>query len=324
MDLRDILVTNYTKKNSNEYKSFDIELRKLKEKQKELVKQLNKTNLVNDDINNIKKEIQILNQNRRDAVKKIKGEKNMYINNWELNTPKEIRTCAIKELCSAYTTGFSQLKSGNIKHFNLKYRKKTNNNKCVSIPKSFISIVNDTNFKIAPNYLEDDCLFKIGKYTLKKNKNIQINHDCKIIKKKNKYWITIPISIEVKEKKSQINYCGVDPGIRTFMTTFGNTGCLEYKYNKELLDKLNREIILLKQQRSKKIKYVKYNNILNENNTTFTTKNIYERIRKKAYVKREEKKINIINELHWFTAKAKPLSQPCALYNRVCKAYSII
>ena len=42
---------------------------------------------------------------------------------------------------------------------------------------------------MAPTFFKDESLFKIGKYTLKKNKNIEINNDCKIIKQKNKYWL---------------------------------------------------------------------------------------------------------------------------------------
>jgi len=329
MNLRDMLVTNYTKKNSNEYKHFDTKLKELREKQKELVKKLNKIilldekKIINDNINDIKKNIQNINQQRRDAVKKIKGEKNTYINEWELNTPKEVRTCAIKELCSAYTTGLSQFKSGNIKYFNLKYKKKTNNNKCVSIPKSLISIIDNKDIKIAPEFLKNDCIIKIGKRTIKKNKNIQINHDCKIIKRKNKYWILIPISVDVKEKKRPFNYCGVDPGVRTFMTTFSNTGCTEYKHNKDLLDKLNREIILLKHQRSKKIKYVKYNDIIIEDKLSYITKNIYKRIRKKAYVKREEKKINIIDELHWMTIQDLLIKNDIIFYGDI-KSHDIV
>ena len=47
------------------------------------------------------------------------------------------------------------------------------------------------------------------------------------------------------------------------MTSFGNNGCTEYEYRKELLNKLNKEIILIKQKTN--------------------------RIRKKALTKREER-----------------------------------
>jgi putative transposase len=276
MDLRDLLVISKTKKTSNEYISFDEKIKVLKQKYK--------------DTNNIelKEAINKMQQDRRDVVKKIKYTKNNTINDWELNTPKEVRTCAVKEVCSAYKTGFTLLKTGKIKHFNLEYRKKIKNNKCVNIPKSFISlenINNNTYVKMAPSFLNDkkdnnnNSLFLIGKKTIKKNKNIKIDHDCKIIKQKNKWWLLIPITVKINDKVKPVNYCGVDPGIRTFMTTFGNSDSNEYNYRKNLLDKLNREIILIK-------------NKTGRNN----------RLRKKSLTKREEKKINIVNELHWKTA----------------------
>lgn len=274
MNLRDALVISKTKKNSNEYHIFDNELNILKQKYRES----------NDP--ELKDSINELLQHRRNNVKKIKFEKNNTINDWELNTPKEVRTCAVKNVCSAYKTGFSQLKTGKIKHFNINFKKKTNNNKCITIPKSFISIEYNNNhsyIKMAPTFFKDESsnsinnsLFLISKRTIKKNKNIKIDHDCEIIKKNNKWWFMIPITINTDEKKKAVNYCGVDPGIRTFLTTFGNKDSNEYNYRKKLLDKLNKEIILIK-------------------NKTGRNK----RIRKKSLTKREEKKSNIINDLHW-------------------------
>ena len=51
----------------------------------------------------------------------------------------------------------------------------------------------------------------------------------------------VPITINTDEKKKAVNYCGVDPGIRTFLTTFGNKDSNEYNYRKILLDKLNKK-----------------------------------------------------------------------------------
>ena len=76
----------------------------------------------------------------------------------------------------------------------------------------------------------------------------------------------------------QINYCGVDPGIRTFMTSFGNNGCTEYLHNNKLLKLLNSKISKLKELRTLK----KRNRIL-----------------KRKLNNIEIRKDNLINELHW-------------------------
>jgi len=253
----------------------------------------------------LKNKLNKLNQKRRDNVKSVKFNKNININNWELRTPKEIRTCAVKEVCTAYKTGLNEFKKGKIKHFNLSYRKKLYN-QCVNIPKSFISLKNEDNkqyINLAPTFFKEnetnlnkDILnghFLISKKTIKKNKNLKIEHDCKIIKKNNKWWLLIPITVKNNNKIIPQNYCGVDPGIRTFLTTFGNKNSNEYYYRKDLLDKLNKEIITLKNKRKRNIS-------INTNESIIYNIKYYKtRLRKKALIKREEKKSNIIDDLHW-------------------------
>jgi hypothetical protein len=221
MNMRDLLVTNRSKKKSNEYKQFDDKFNNLRKEYNEKIQILKqKYNSLSEEFkkeeNNIKLIFQttknLLLCERREAVKKIKFEKNTIIKDWELNTPKDVRTSAVQEACTAFKTGISKLKKGEINHFNLKYRKKLNNNKCVIIPKNLIIIDNEkNNIRIAPDYLDNNCFFQISKKTIKKNKDITINHDCKIVKQKNKYFILIPITIKCKNKNKPINYCGVDP-----------------------------------------------------------------------------------------------------------------
>ena len=128
LDLRDMLVTNNTKKKSIEYNSYNSELQNLRLEKKKLLSQLtilkknnniDQVNIIQENINTIINHINMINKDRRNSVKKIKSEKNNQINEWELNTPKEVRACAVKEVCKSYTTGFSELKKGNIKHFNI-------------------------------------------------------------------------------------------------------------------------------------------------------------------------------------------------------------
>ena len=79
-----------------------------------------------------------------------------------------------------------------------------------------------------------------------------------IIKQKDIYYLIICVKHTPNEKTSadnvlkQINYCGVDPGIRTFMTSFGNNGCTEYLHNNKLLKLLNSKILKLKELRTLK------------------------------------------------------------------------
>ena len=305
-NLRDLLVTNNTKKNHNKYKEFADLNKPLHLLKKELNKKLKSKKINIDEKNKINKELNNLdltiNNNKinlRNEAKKLNYEKNNNINEWELNTPKEVRANAVNDVCKAYKTAFSNLKKNNINHFDIGYRKNYSTNKCVVIPKNFVSIIN-SDIQIAPDFLNKDCLFKIGKKTLKKNKKIIIENDTRIVKQKNVYWILIPVSEEKLKREPLINYCGIDPGVRTFMTTFGNNGCTEYKHNKILLDKLNKKIFYLKDARL-------YN---------FHNKRV-------ALNKLENKKDNIINELHWKTINNILLKNDTILYGDI-KSHNIV
>lgn len=315
-NLRDIIITERTKKNSKEYNSFNDLYKNLNEAKKKIIKELNKqkkennnTKLIDNELVEIKKQIDKLNQDRRDAVKDIEFEVNKNVNKWELNTPKEIRAEAINEACVAYTTTYDKFYKGTIKHFNMSFRKKKFN-KTITIPPSAIKIVTDKSnelskkIKLAPSFLgKDNSYLKLNKRTFnkyididKKFKNTskekfiidKINNECKIIKKKNKYFLLIPQEINIKDKIKPIKYCGIDPGVRSFMTVFGSENCYEFKYNKTKINKLNSQIDSIKKDTLKPSKSKKQ------------SKNIRKR-RKKAYNKRESKKEHLIDELHWKT-----------------------
>lgn len=55
--------------------------------------------------------------------------------------PKDIRAGAIRDLCKAYKTSFTNLKKGNISKFSIGFRKKKQN-QSLEIPKSAISYNN--------------------------------------------------------------------------------------------------------------------------------------------------------------------------------------
>jgi transposase len=81
----------------------------------------------------------------------------------------------------------------------------------------------------------------MGKKTIKKHRNLVIEHDCRLVKHKNVFWVIIPIPVEIAEKKLPVNYCGIDPGTKTFMTSFGNNGCIEHKHNESILKELDKK-----------------------------------------------------------------------------------
>ena len=281
-DLRDKLVTENTKKNNTEYVTLanNIKLyREEKRKQQNLLKKIPKTETtaINLLIQSAEEKYQKEKEKLNTIKKSLKSSKNENIREWETNTPKEIRAGAVNDVCKAYKTAFANLKLGHIKHFRLGFRKKNESNKCLLLPKS--SIANNGGIlTIAKTFLKSSKI-SMGKKTIKKHRNLVIEHDCRLVKQKNEYWLFVPVPVVAAEKKEPLNYCGIDPGVKTFMTCFGNNGCIEYKYKEGVLQKLDKKINYLTDRRR-------------------TDRG---RVRKKKINKLEKRKESLVDELHWKT-----------------------
>lgn len=196
------------------------------------------------------------------------------------------------------------IEGGNIRHFEIGFRKHHNRESCISIPKKSIEFLQNKDlrnqhFKIFPTCFDKKNInINIGKRKLKYD--LKIEHDCKLIRRSNEYWICCPIDIEIKQKSSLLNYCGIDPGVRTFMTVFGKENVIEYKHNKILLDKINKQIYYIKQKRIKQC----HNKFL-------------------GLRKREARKSNIVNELHWKTINSLLASNDVIMYGDI-KSHNIV
>jgi putative transposase len=286
IELRDKFVTENTKKNNNEYITLQNNMKLHREEKKQ--QQKNLTKIPKNDIVNIDK-VKLLIQTAEEKYqeekeklsidkKSMNSTKNEEIREWETNTPKHIREGAVKDVCTAHKSAGSNLKAKNIKHFHLGFRKKKDENKCLLLPMNLIKN-NDGKLNIAPSYLKKDSKISMGKKTIKKHRNLVIEHDCRLVKQKNIFWVIIPIPAEITDKKPPINYCGIDPGTKTFMTSFGNSGCIEYKHNNKILQKLDKKISYLTDRRR-------------------TNRG---RVRKKKINRIEIIKANLVDELHWKT-----------------------
>jgi hypothetical protein len=130
-------VTENSKKGYEEYKVYDKEIKEL---------QRQKTQTEDDALKNeMNEKIKQLNKERRDKVKDLKYVKNQGVQDFELQTPKDIRACAVKRCCDAYKSGFTNLKRGNIRHFNMAFKKKKEKNQTVEVtPKLLVLQVTGT------------------------------------------------------------------------------------------------------------------------------------------------------------------------------------
>jgi IS605 OrfB family transposase len=304
MELRDLLATENTKQQYkiNYYYSFHINNLKeqIKILQTEKIKyKENKYKLlqkiIEKELKSYKDQLDYEESLLKEELKKKKYMKNQLISSFELNVSNEIRSNAIKSVCDAYKSGFTNLRNGNIRYFNINFKKKSEKRKCIELANSEINITNGK-FKICPGKLKKNSLFKMGKRNTKKYNNLVIKNNCDLLKINNNYYINVTVPIKNNKIKNMNKCCGVDPGVRTFATVYSpnNENIYEYDQTKlsTKLNKLNDKINLLKSFRIKrKDKYKLYNILTNKK----------KRVKKEKFIKIESKKTNLVNELHWLT-----------------------
>ena len=280
-NLRDKLVTENTKKVLDKYKEYDQPINELREMKKRVKEEIKDKDRAKEAIVEIDIQIKTVNASRRMAMKELSSVKNSCVSAFELRTPKDIRACAVKQCCDAFKTGFSNLEKGHIKHFKMKFKKKTESTQTIELTKQIISIKNGQ-LRICPEYFADPIL-KVSKHNQKKLKDLTISHNLDIQRCKNTsspgyyIYLTIPVCSESRAP-SLDRVAGVDPGIRTFATVHTNnistneTLITEYKHRCDLLRKYNKKIALLKS---------------------------FKRTRKKHLNKLDKKKIDLTDRLHW-------------------------
>jgi transposase len=218
-----------------------------------------------------------------EELKKLPLLKNPLINDFELNTSNEIRSNAIKSVCDSYKSGFTNLKSGNIKYFNMNFKKSTSKRQTIELAKTDIKLLNNC-VRISPSkFPKDEIDIKIHKKMYKKIKNIKILNNCDLVKEQNKFFIHVLLPIKIKEKDLSNNrFCGVDPGIRTFVSIYGNKEITEIELKNNILEKYNKKLKFLKNLRTMPRLRKKRN-----------------KYRKRHLNKIEKKKNSITDLLHW-------------------------
>lgn len=172
--------------------------------------------------------------------------KNNNIEDWLLETPKDIRAGAIRDLVKSYKVGFSQLKSRLITKFQMNYCKRKNM-PSIEIPKTAITLESGALY-MYKRFINDK--IRLGK---REKLKISIDYDCRLQIKNNKWYLVVPIKTKIKKIKNRSEFCSLDPGVRSFQTVYSEESVLQIKVKKELLTKLQERIDKLKSLRDTKI-----------------------------------------------------------------------
>ncbi len=207
---------------------------------------------------------------------------NPNIEKWEIETPKDVRAGAIKDMCDAHTSAFSNLRNGNISSFKLGYRTKRYE-ASISIPHTSI-LKSNSRITIFKSYPQMEDGIKLSKD--KCLKNISIEHDCRLKYDSytKKWYMFIPIKKQT-QKKSTItdSICSLDPGNRKFQTIYSEQEILTIRAHK--LKTLQHKLDKLQSLRTKKI-----------NGHKMKRRNF-----RRRYHKIQDRVSNLIDDMHYKT-----------------------
>lgn len=164
-------------------------------------------------------------------------------------TPVHTLDYAVKECESKYRACKN---NENIKHFNIRYKKKNKNNLCMTLEKETLR-----KYNFIPSIFKDKIKNKSGRTYIN-------NHNVIIVYNRIKDQFNLYKPIDIKHKDLNINkkeYISLDPGIRTFLTGMNDEQIIDIG---PLLNNNFKHKLEKKNFYGNKKKYTKKNNKLRE------------------------------------------------------------
>ena len=198
-------------------------------------------------------------------------EPNDSIPGWTLDTPKEVRNAGLREMKTAFSSAFTNLKRGNIQRFNLGFKRKKSDFS-ITIPKDTVSFNDEHNLVMYPGFRIKLGDIQISKRQKKKDLpkfGPKPEHDCKVQLKNNNWYLLYPCPVQTKIVTPDKSFCALDPGVRTFQTLYSPEGVIKFQHNRELFKRLRAKLDYLQGLRSRK----------------WIRSNHYKRVRQRIYSK---------------------------------------
>jgi putative transposase len=198
---------------------------------------------------------------------------------WMRDVPLDTREEAARKALAAQKTGFTQIKTGQVKHFTLRFRSRKNNTPV---------------FYVAKKALVDGCIFS---RRLGEHKKLVSKKDKEALKQSDgifsitqeldgRYYANIIMRQIDRPSQPRSNICALDPGVRTFQTMYSQKSVGEMGY-----DTSNKLCVLYRREDRLKSVLAK---------EQLTSKKRY-KLKKRCAVLRTKVK-HIVNDLHWKTA----------------------
>jgi IS605 OrfB family transposase len=138
--------------------------------------------------------------------------------------PYDIRDGALRDFVTAYSTQTQLVHEGKRSHFEMKYKRKSFSKDMIQesivINHKHLKRDNEGHWSCFPKMWDKE---RLNVFTEKLPDKIE--HDCRLIMTKDdKYYLAVPISVNVKPQKSERSVVSLDPGVRIFQTTYDTEG----------------------------------------------------------------------------------------------------
>ena len=214
----------------------------------------------------------------------ITSKNNIFINEFEKNTPKDIRAGAIKDIISHFKTGFTQIKNGTISNFKLNFKKKKQINESVCLPKTSFEI-KPSHVSVYSTYFTKNSKIKLKNRTQKDirkffNSQKDIKDSLLHRDKQNRYYILLVYeksNDNIIEPKN--NICSLDPGCKSMFTGYSPDIIFKIESHETVRKKLFNKIRYFQSLRAK--------NVIKKNKLSSKILKIYDKIK------------NIVSDIHW-------------------------
>ena len=150
-----------------------------------------------------------------------KGMTNTFFLNkpWLSECPKAIRKGAVDDAITAYKAAHSNLRNGNIQHFQLRFRSKKTRSWSMTLEKANVKKDGDS-LKVFPKLL-GNMRYYSTKQLHKLMSGQRPDMDCKIQRDRyGDFFLVLPSKVQVQSTPRQAGIVSIDPGIRKFLTLY--------------------------------------------------------------------------------------------------------
>lgn len=164
---------------------------------------------------------------------------------WMLETPKDIRASAIRDMVKNYNSAFTKLKQRQIPSFKMRYACKKDS-PSIEIPKSAVKI-NNNKIYLYSSYMSSGIKCSSQKLPA-------LEYDLRLQCKYDRWYLIVPYTKKFETTKhSRYSSCALDPGVRTFQTVYSEQQVLKFQQDSKLIKKLQDKIDTFKSLRAKKL-----------------------------------------------------------------------